>query len=148
MLSKGMHAAQYRRHLFLFLGLFSLGMLFSVTVSWRLYVANDANRQAKFSHSAEVQMQMLSDTIEEHVFVVEALRDLFSASPDVSRDKFYEYTKLYLERSADIVVLVWAPRILDEKRAFFEMHAREDGLESFQISDSFQDFFPHACAKA
>ncbi len=140
MLSKEMHAAQYRRHLFLFLGLFSLGMLFSVTVSWRLYVANDANRQARFSHSAEVQMQMLSNTIEEHEFVVEALRDLFSASPDVSRDKFYEYTKVYLERSADIVMLVWAPRILDEERASFEMHAREDGLESFQISDSLQDF--------
>ena len=62
-----------------------------------------------------------------------ALRALFDASNGVTRNEFTIGAEHLLEHHPSIQVLAWAPRVPAAERTTYEMRAREDGMEKFQI---------------
>ncbi len=72
----------------------------------------------------------------ERLFQVEALRAVFDASDDVSRDEFALAVRPHVARSHDAVFFEWIPRIAGDQRHAMELAARRDGLEDFQFLDA------------
>jgi signal transduction histidine kinase/CheY-like chemotaxis protein len=71
----------------------------------------------------------------ERLFQVEALRSVFDASEDVSRDEFASAVRPHVARSPDAAFFEWIPRVTDPHRHAAELEARRDGLEDFQFLD-------------
>jgi len=97
-------------------------------------------RDLELSHARD-QITSLSEQrvaairrgVADKIFILEALRSLFDASSHVNREEFATAARLHLDRGAAIQALAWVPCVSAADRVQYEMQAREDGMEKFQI---------------
>ena len=95
------------------------------------------NRHAamEFRRLAEQNLDAIAETVAEKLFVLEAVHSAYDASSEITRSEFAAVAEPYLRRYPHIQALEWIPRVPVSKRAQYELLAREDGFEEFQIVD-------------
>ena len=69
------------------------------------------------------------------VEVLEGIRSMLAAHPDLSGDGFARYVSSPLERHPALTALEWAPVVPGELREAFETRARDQGLVGFRITE-------------
>ncbi|MBN2375773.1 MAG: response regulator [Sedimentisphaerales bacterium] len=119
-----------------------IGAVFSF-LGFGLFRRNETqNLKSEFFHNAEKRISAIKDVFSDDLFVLESINSFYLASNDVDRDEFTTYTKPLLDRIAGIQAIAWISRVCEEDRRRFELEAREDGIEGFQIiqADSFEGF--------
>jgi signal transduction histidine kinase len=89
--------------------------------------------RADFLALAEHRAEVCSQAICEGEEIIAALALLYEASNEVSRDEFGMFAQSYVSHFDGIRCLAWIPAIPASARAPYELAARRDGLERFQI---------------
>lgn len=89
--------------------------------------------RADFLTLAEHRTEVCSAAIREGEEIVKAVALLYEASNEVSRDEFGVFAQSYVSHFDGIRCLAWIPVVPNSARARYELAARRDGLERFQI---------------
>lgn len=122
-------------------------------VSLMLGVTMFASLVSKNRELAQIDRQMdidfseltniLDDTLEQHdTQSVLAISGLFTASEEVSRQEFHDFTSIFIEEFPDTVGLTWSRRVLSTQRADYEKSIRAEGFTDFEIYEKGLDGNP------
>jgi signal transduction histidine kinase len=87
----------------------------------------------RFEQDAAVCISDASATLERYELAVRMLKLFMECSDDVTRDDFRGYTLPFLQFTKGIQAICWVPKVEAAQKERFEMLARCDGLEQFQI---------------
>lgn len=83
-------------------------------------------------------MDMISNNgtrlLAETLLPLTGLAHFFSASQEVTREEFRQYTSSFLSHPA-ILSVDWAPRVEAAQRAAFEAGVRAEGMDAFEITE-------------
>jgi PAS domain S-box-containing protein len=77
----------------------------------------------------------LEKSIDRNLDSLNAIKGLFSSSPNVTRARFHTFVNSILSESDGIYSLRWAPRVADAERRHYETSAFRDGLRKYRISE-------------
>jgi|GEM_PF-5162370 len=132
------HALRTRRKVHLLIASV-VGLALSVFVFFGFRSHEEKELDVEFYAYAERQTESIGRAIEVKISIVEALVAFFTASEIISRDEFTACTEELLENNPDIKALGWVPQIPYYERTDYEIAARRDGMEEFQITEMDKD---------
>ncbi|WP_186289547.1 EAL domain-containing protein [Methylomonas koyamae] len=113
-----------------------LGTLLAlVLVFTQVFRAEQTRIQQTFDNRAAAVETLLAEYTTHVVDSSLALRDVFLASSDISREQFSGFARGILERHPEIQALEWLPRIRHPQRAGFEAKLRQEGYAGFRITE-------------
>ncbi len=112
------------------------GVTVSVIVFAQLRGQERRHARTGFTQLAEQRVKAIAESVNEKLFVLEGLRSVYTASAGVTSRQFAMAVAPYLHRFPHIQALEWVPRVGAAERSRYEMLAREDGIERFQITQS------------
>lgn len=113
-----------------------LGTLLAlVLVFMQVFRAEQTRIQQAFDNRAAAIETLLVEYTTHVVDSSLALRDVFLASSDVSREQFALFARGILERHPEIQALEWLPRIRHQQRATFEAKVQQEGYAGFRITE-------------
>ena len=124
------------RHLALPVPLFvtaCVGVVLTLGLACVVHDIQQRELAADFNSCVEHRVDAVKQTIAEVVSVSHAMVAFFNASNDVDRNEFTTCAEALLGNSSDIQALAWAPRVPHAERGGYEVAARRDGMEQFQI---------------
>ncbi len=109
-------------------GLAATGLLFALTQDL-------AHKDAayRFEQQAVFSVSNAGELLERYQNGIKMLKMFFECSTDVSRDEFRGFTLPMLGRNDDLEMIGWIPRVNASEKSPYEIKARCDGLEQFQI---------------
>ena len=90
--------------------------------------------KAEFDAASHDRVAALREELDAHSFILESVVALYASSAEVTRREFQVFATPLLARHTDIQALEWIPRVPGPERAAYELAARGDGLEGFQIT--------------
>ena len=124
-----------KKNLFRF-GLF-LTALAGLTISVLVFVLAKhlAQRDAfyRFEQDAMICISAAAEQLERYQAGVETLTLFYECSDEVSRDEFRGFTQPLLQYEEGIKAICWIPKVAASHKSQYEIQARCDGLEQFQI---------------
>lgn len=107
--------------------LVTLGAFVVLLQSERRYIHHDFfNQAAKYRDSVH---QSLADRL----LKLSDFQAFYCSSTSVGRDEFASYAQFQLEHGPGIIAFWWIPKVPASQREEYEINARRDGLEAFQI---------------
>lgn len=123
----------HRRRLLVFLAVTAAGL----ALSWALF---DVVRRAA-QHAARLRFEQAATQIEADLetsfdLSLEHLRSIsafFAASDEINREDFRRYVSPALDRNPSLYVSSFLPRVPESGRATFEIAARAQGYEGYEI---------------
>ena len=122
-----------RRHYLPLLAVGALGLLLSVASwfavsAWEERLANES-----FGNVAGDYAAVLQNGLDQHLGKIRAVDALYSASNEVDRREFDNFTSRILQDDNTKMWIVWLPRVTQDGRAAFERKARDEGLKNYSI---------------
>ena len=87
----------------------------------------------RFEQEAAVTLSEADDLLERYHSDVKTLKLFFEFSAHVSRDEFRGFTLPALEHKDRLQAICWIPKVDPSQKSYYEIQARCDGLEQFQI---------------
>ncbi|MBN2559930.1 MAG: PocR ligand-binding domain-containing protein [Phycisphaerae bacterium] len=112
-----------------------IGTAATIGVFMALRAYEHQHALAECRRLAELRAAAVSGRIADTLFVLDAVRSVRDSSADVSRTGFTVAAEPFLRRFPHIRALEWIPRVRAADRSRFEMLAREDGIEQFQVQE-------------
>lgn len=109
-------------------------------ISSHIGLAQLQELRARNQHHTEMEM-IGNDSIRvltETLLPLSGTANFFSASQEVTREEFRQYTNSFLNHPA-ILSVDWAPRVDAANRTGFEAKVRAEGIDGFQITELDQD---------
>ena len=120
----------------------TVGLTLSFAVFSDLRKTQRAKIEAEFTRLSDNQIAMVQHTIDENINALHDLAAFYDASNKISRQEFKTFTDSILSsrlRKDSIQALEWIPRIAHRQRKAHEETAKNDGLESFEITKKTPD---------
>ncbi|MFA5271698.1 MAG: CHASE domain-containing protein, partial [Candidatus Omnitrophota bacterium] len=130
-LSKGLIKPKYFFAIFILIS----GILLSFALSRTAYQWENNNIETAFDLQANDRVQVVIDSLNDHVDLLSSMVDFYEASEKVTRKEFYDFTKRIFILHPDILSLSWIPRVLHSERPAFEETVHLEGYQDFQITD-------------
>jgi signal transduction histidine kinase len=90
----------------------------------------------RFEQDATFCLSSAAELLERYHASVKTLKLLFECSEEVSRDEFRGFTQPLLQNKEGIKAICWIPRVAASEKSRYEIQARCDGLEQYQIRRS------------
>lgn len=112
-----------------------MGLLVSLFIFIWLRINLQSNTKTEFYELSEEKVELIEQTIKRKIFIMESVRAFYNASDYVSHEEFTIYTEPYISDSKNIQALIWIPRVFQSERNKYELQAKEDGMENFQITE-------------
>jgi PAS domain S-box-containing protein len=91
--------------------------------------------RATFERDATVTRNAVALQMQTPLHVLEALRGLYIASNDVSRDEFQRASRAWFEPGLGLQAVGWSVRVPRERLSAFEAGARSEGLTTYTVFD-------------
>ncbi len=113
-----------------------LGVLLTTVFFKAVHDANERTMVTEFVRRAENRVQVCEHRLGESLEIVHAIRRLYETSEQVTRDEFTLFVNPYLAGTSSIRRIEWVPVVRSNQRAQYELDARSDGLEEFQIRET------------
>ncbi len=88
-----------------------------------------------FHARAARRLEALKQTVTQASSAAKAIGSFFRASQSVDRDEFTVSTEEFLREAAYIQAVAWAPRVARAQRDKYEVAARREGMEKFQVTE-------------
>jgi diguanylate cyclase (GGDEF)-like protein len=110
-----------------------LGLSVAVAAWYSVASWEERLARAKFNAVASDYATVLQNGVDDYLDHIVAVRAFYDASQKVDPDEFDSFTHRILGDYAEIMRIVWAPRVTGDERAAFEREARELGLTEFAI---------------
>ena len=109
------------------LTVWTIMLIVSLMLSWSVnqYALHEARQY--FRQKTDDIYYLVRGGIRDIAEPLQALRSLFTATPDVSHDEFRDFTRHFLQLNPEIQALEWVPRVLARERDDFESAAGNDG---------------------
>jgi diguanylate cyclase (GGDEF)-like protein len=115
-----------------------MGLLWASIAFLYVWHWEETSAQAKFATSARNSLLVVQRGVDDYLAKLSALRALFEASPDVTREQFVIFTRQLLQNETAVQNFSWVPRVTASERASFEQAARDD-LHGYVIKQVTQD---------
>ncbi len=102
------------------LSVWAVMLIVSLMLSWSVnqYALHEARQY--FRQKTDDINYLVRGGIRDIAEPLQALRSLFTATPDVSHDEFRDFTRHFLQLNPEIQALEWVPRVLARERDDFE----------------------------
>ena len=124
-----------RRERALVLLVFGVGVIFATSGFFAVRYHFESKAQKEFEGPARQFSAVLSRALDGYLDSLNAVRAFITASDNVGRWEFFEYTRENLPRYPGIRSLEWIPKIEADERPNFERLARDDGLFGFLFTE-------------
>ena len=117
-----------------------LVLLTALIVVFLFVFHNEQSRlQAEFDHRASTIDHAVEENLNKIVNGTLSLHDLYEASTDVTEEDFSDFSRGILQRSPEIQILEWLPRVPQAQLSTFEHSIRSHGHPGFQVKELAQD---------
>jgi PAS domain S-box-containing protein len=93
-----------------------------------------AEARKEFHYASGNQAQVIKQSIDRKMRILESVRAFFKSSQVVERDEFSEFTMLFAALP-DTEAIAWVPRVLRQQRNAYENQAITEGLENFRFTE-------------
>ena len=90
----------------------------------------------RFEQDATLSISSAAELLERYHASVKTLKLLFECSEEVTRDEFRGFALPLLQNKEGIKAICWIPRVAASEKSRYEIQARCDGLEQYQIRRS------------
>ena len=88
-----------------------------------------------FQQRAELQMDAVEQRISAQTELIRSVVSFYEGSNNVDRDEFKRFTRAGLQRFPAIQAIEWIPRVTAKERSKYEALARQDGFDSFKVTE-------------
>ncbi len=123
------------RDRYLVMLVFVVGVVFATAGFFAVGHHFQGKAQREFEGPARQFTAVLTRALDGYLGSLNAVRAFMTASNDVGRWEFFEYTRENLPRYPGTRSLEWIPRITEQERVPFERMARDDGLFGFLFTE-------------
>jgi len=111
------------------------GVILSIALYFMAYNWEREEAQLDFRAIAQHRVLFIRKDLEAKTIMLKSIASFFQTSSTVNRDAFAEFVTPFFSSISGIQALEWIPRVKDAERAEYEMLAKRDGLENFQITE-------------
>jgi PAS domain S-box-containing protein len=91
------------------------------------------NLHKQFAVDAATCASIVTNALQSHLIVLDALRRFYNASTQVDRRQFNQFVAPTLKTQPGVQAFEWIPRVPQAEQARFEAEARRDGLRGYQF---------------
>lgn len=113
----------------------AVGALLSISTFFIVERMEEKNIQSDFERQAANLANVLVRSFDTDLDELNALGNLYTTFPDVSRLAFRSFVSESLLHHSSIQALEWIPRVPDSERKAYETAARKEGFRNFQFSE-------------
>ena len=117
----------------------TIGVLLSFVVYFAFENSNQHKRDRILSSNFATIHNQIQHEIDRNLNSLFALRANFIAHKGLKRAEFNSYASYYTSKIKSIQALEWVPAVRLEERDSFELAARMEGFEDFQIKTTIGD---------
>lgn len=110
-----------------------LGLIVAAASWYAVSIWEERLARAEFTAVANEYATALQNGLNDYLDHIVAVRAFYDASREVDPEEFQSFTRHILQDYADIMRLVWAPRVTREERPAFEREAEKLGLTGYRI---------------
>src|SRR5258708_7602095 len=111
------------------------GLVLSMIASSMVWRWEQRTAHHEFAAAAQSQVAALQRGLDELLNQLQALRALFEASNDVTREEFESFANRLLARQKAIQNLAWVPRVTRQERAEHERRGQATGVADYRIRE-------------
>lgn len=115
-----------------------LPLILLCTAAVLLFIYASSREMSRLTRDFDQQALNLSHALDSRLRTYEedlhSLERFFTSSSQIGREDFRRFVTHTLEQHEGIQAIEWIPRVVPLERGAFELRAREDGFESFQIT--------------
>ncbi len=112
-----------------------LGIALTLATVAQLVRLQRQETNVQFVRLAEQRLETIRRSVQDKLFILEAIGSLFTASDHVDQFEFARGVKLYLRNHPEIGALAWIPRIPHEERDHFEINTLPEGTVRYPITE-------------
>jgi CHASE1-domain containing sensor protein len=112
-----------------------IGLVLAVIASSMVWRWEKRTAHQEFAAAAQSQVVALQRGLDELLNQIQALRALFEASSDVTREEFESFANRLLARQRAIQNLAWVPHVTREGRAEHERQGLAAGIANYRIRE-------------
>jgi PAS domain S-box-containing protein len=109
------------------------GILLIAVLFWEGRKTALENLHKQFAVDAATCASIVTNALQSHLIVLEALSRFYNASIQVDRRQFNKFVAPTLKTRPGVQAFAWIPRIPQAARAGLEAEARRDGLRGYQF---------------
>jgi CHASE1-domain containing sensor protein len=121
------------RHLWPIVAAACLGLAVAVAAWFAVSVWEDRLARTKFNNVAGDYASVLQNGLDDYLSKIVAVRAFYDSSHAVDPNEFALFTGRILEGHEDIMRITWSPRVAGDERAEFQLKARDEGIEGYEI---------------
>jgi signal transduction histidine kinase/ActR/RegA family two-component response regulator len=115
--------------------MFFTGVLLSGMLAYMLWTNQLHAGMERFRAQAQDYSEDLIDGLIQRLFVIEAMRSVFEASEQVTRDEFTIVGQQFVRLTEGVEAVMWVPFVSHRQRFRMVQQARRNGFGSYRIRD-------------
>jgi len=124
----------FSKNIILF-SILALGIALSMLASSLHYEFHYNTIHEELDYQLSEWVSRVEDKLLTSQSIMESIQAFFYASEKVTRSEFSSFTRMLLQKTVSIQALEWIPHITGRQRTRFEAAVREEGFDSFQITE-------------
>ena len=112
-----------------------LGGFISLATAYFVAQSQIKTRQLELENRAFIYLSHVNNNLKFNLNVLNNIRGVFNASKSVEADEFRIFTAPILQGHKEIQALEWVPKVKYSDRKPYELAARKNGFDSYQIRE-------------
>lgn len=110
-----------------------IGVIVSITAFSLAYEYESGKAISHFKHDAMNRISVIRRNIEKDVLLMEALKNFFHTTGNVSREEFKTYSSYFVGTNDGLRALEWIPIIESKELSKYQRRAEKEGIHNYKI---------------